>query len=294
MRIAFVHGINNEDNPPEAIRSSWSSALLAGWEEAGVQGEMPELVVAHYGKELADAVEGKNSAVAMGEPGSNAGEALSLLEEYRREAGIGEEEYRSALKEEGLEPEVVEAGFPHNSWIITAARVLERIIPTKGKYLTKLGLPQASIYISNDGVRRWIDGIVRDQLFPGGRGPETIVISHSLGTLVSYNVLVDPDNPPEVEVPLFVTLGSPLTLESVRGCIPARSSFPRPPISRWLNGAHREDFVTLGKMLGAQHLGFDGVLSTADIINKTDDKHSIEAYLSSPVIAYEVARELGF
>lgn len=289
MRLTFVHGINNEDQTVESIHTSWLEALKRGWDEAGLAVNEPDVVAAYYGKDLAKAAKGESGVVAMGDPVSDPGDARDFLEEYRIAAGVDETEFRQALRDEGLQPEVVEAGFPHNRYLIAAARALEKVIPTRGKYLTKFGLPQAAIYIGNEGVRRWIDSIVHKQLFKNGDEGETVLIAHSLGTLVSYNILVDPDNPAKARIPLFVTLGSPLTLASVKACIPARSEFPKPPIERWVNGVHTEDFVTLGRLLGVDHLGYEGIETTTEIVNDTDDKHSIEHYLSSPAIATEIA-----
>jgi hypothetical protein len=36
MRLAFVHGINNEDITPEDIENVWWEAILRGWQDLGL------------------------------------------------------------------------------------------------------------------------------------------------------------------------------------------------------------------------------------------------------------------
>jgi hypothetical protein len=72
-----------------------------------------------------------------------------------------------------------------------------------------------------------------------GEGP-TIVVAHSLGTVVSYETLHDSTG----DVPLLVTLGSPLAMRTV--VWPRlRPTPPRTPgtVRKWLNFWDRDDII---------------------------------------------------
>lgn len=72
-----------------------------------------------------------------------------------------------------------------------------------------------------------------------GDGP-AIVISHSLGTVVSYEALHDWPG----EVPLFVTVGSPLAMRTVvRPRLRPTPACTPPGVRRWLNFWDRDDII---------------------------------------------------
>ena len=86
MRLAFVHGINNENNTSESIEKDWWNAIVKGWTIAGLQPKhRPEIVVGYYGKLLAGTTE--TAATEMGVSGSSTGLAIDLLQEYADAAG---------------------------------------------------------------------------------------------------------------------------------------------------------------------------------------------------------------
>lgn len=285
MRIAFVHGINNQDNTKAQIEKMWWDALTGAWSTLGLPPKNPTISVAYYADVLAAGVRGEmGGAVEMG-PAANVstGIAIELLKEYAEAAGVTQDELKQAAIAEGIPLEAVEQGVPHEGWVISFAKLLERILPSKGKYIARLFLRQAAVYINNIPLAAKIDLLVKSQIFDGQPDP-TVVVAHSLGTVVSYRLLAA--NPLKARnVPLFVTLGSPLSVAIVKPILPPNGAMPTPPITKWLNGRHKEDFVTLGRAVKKKSIGFSGVIDETDIVNNDDDKHSIRHYLASPKIA---------
>jgi hypothetical protein len=181
-------------------------------------------------------------------------------------------------------------GVPHEGWIINFASVLERILPTKGRLIARLFLRQAVTYINDKVLAAQIDQKVAAAIFDGKLDP-VIVIAHSLGTVVSYRVLAS-TNAAQRDVPLLVTLGSPLSVRMFKSILPARGSMPTPPIGRWFNARHKDDFVTLGRAINEQSIGFQGVQDSTDIVGSDPDRHSIGQYLSSPAVAKTIHKRL--
>jgi hypothetical protein len=286
MRLILVHGINNEDNTREQIESDWLSAIREGWRAAGLaEKKLPPIVTAYYAKELAGLTSKRTAAVGMG-AGASTGDdvALEFLKTYQREAGISDEQIKAAAREAGLPDSAVGMGPPHEAWVIALATGLERILPTRGKYIARLFLKQAAVYLDNKAVTLTIDNLVRSQIFPDGAEQPSIVVAHSLGTVVAYRVLLN-DPPADLAVPLFITLGSPLGIAIVKRRLPARSAFPRPPVGRWINAVCKDDFVTLNRQLDRTTLGYEGVELEGGVINNEDDKHAIAPYLKCATVA---------
>jgi pimeloyl-ACP methyl ester carboxylesterase len=178
---------------------------------------------------------------------------------------------------------VVAQGIPFQGAIVKFASVLEKALPTKGKIISRVALNQAIRYINDEALAAAVDRDVRKQIFDGKPDP-VIVVSHSLGTVVSYRLLAD-DKQAQRNVPLFVTLGSPLSVRMFHSILPPRGAIPTPPIGSWLNARNAEDFVTLGRPIDKDSAGFDGVIDHPDVKSDELNVHDVREYLCDPVVA---------
>ena len=286
MRLVLVHGINNENRSAADVENVWMQALRDAWERH----VLPQLTgikitTAYYADELAKLSSGPRGAVAAGTGWPASQIEFELLQEYAAASGVTQQQIVAAAQEEGVDISTVEAGVPHEGWIIATSRALETILPTKGKYLARVFLRQAAVYIERKGVQNRIKNIVRGRMFEDDS--PIVVVAHSLGTVISYELLIE-NAAVSNHIPLFCTLGSPLAVGIVAKYIGKRPKFPKPPIHKWINGIHREDFVTLGRVLEKSNIGFDGIENIDHISNPNSDKHDIVAYLSERSISSSI------
>ncbi len=288
MRIVFIHGINNEEETADTIRTSWQRALEGTWDKLNLPRPTPPAIdVAYYAKTLANAATGGDTSTAMGGPGAtNTSDAIALLQAYANAAGVTTEELEAEAERQGVPREAVAQGAPHEGWIIAFAGLLEGILPDKGLFVAKQFLRQAAIYISNKALAAKVDAEVEAQVFDGRPDP-TIIVAHSLGTVIAYRLLAGRRLAGR-DAPLFITLGSPLSVSMFKPILPPRGSMPKPPIAKWINGRHVDDFVTLGRAITKESIGFADVVDITDIDNPDDDKHNVVRYLASPSIAREL------
>ena len=187
MRLAFVHGINNELETPESIEKTWWEALGRGWNAAGLAPKpRPDISVGYY----ADLLAGTTTSVAveMGPGGISTGLAAALLQEYANAAGVRGDELAAVAAEMGLPAEAVAQDILHEGWIVNFASVLERILSAKGKFMARLFLRQAVTYINDKVLAARIEKKVASSIFDGKLDP-VIVIAHSLGTVITYRSL---------------------------------------------------------------------------------------------------------
>ena len=288
MRIVLVHGISQEGKSDQIIRNEWMEALRRNYATHGLvdpTGRLSRVEAAYYGDRLKDLsagwVTGKTIALGVEETPDDFDEfAVKALEEMALRMGATLEQ----IEREEETTTVAQGAGVHKKLVKAIARVIEKVSPLRGTLAMRI-LGQAHAYIRNQHVHDEINKLVRP-LFEDDE--PMIVVSHSLGTIVAYSLLREfaRNNRPR-QVPLFVTLGSPLGIDSVR------KGFPRPrtrpaDVQRWVNGADPEDFVALRVALTDQTFG-PGIVNYSDIENGHENPHSISGYLGDKRIADEIA-----
>ncbi|HEV7788325.1 MAG TPA: hypothetical protein VGP05_04875 [Pseudonocardia sp.] len=107
-------------------------------------------------------------------------------------------------------------------------------------------LPDADSYIFTD-KRNAIQDRLR-QALDAVDGP-VIVVSHSLGTIVAYDVLSEPRFASRA-VPLLITLGAPLGYTEIQDVIAHPLRVPA-PVQLWTNFADPLDVITLDTTLAS-------------------------------------------
>jgi hypothetical protein len=280
MRLALVHGMRQEGRDSAELRKSWLDALQAAWVAAGLAIVPCEVEMPFYGDELdrltREARQG-NRAAARGDnfaPVSE--EEEELLLEYGRAFNVTNEEAGEALG-----PETAERGMGNWQSAQGIARALQRRVPLFGSVGLNF-VHQVEAYLTRPHIRHAVDAIVRPALLEG----PTVVVAHSLGTVVSYCLLAEAGS--EADIPLFVTLGCPLGIGVVR----ERVQPPRPParpqgVRRWINATDKRDYVALYHRLDPTTFA-DGIENFDDVSNRRQDPHFVGDYLSHRRIAKSI------
>lgn len=287
MRMILIHGINQQGKNSEKIRDAWLGSLRAVYAVNGPDplGRLSSINAAFYGDELErlSSAKVKGQAIALGAedaPEDFDAFAVVALKEMALRMGATEEQISAALSE----TTVPQGAGPHKKWVKAIARVIETVSPLKGTLALRV-LGQAHAYIRNQHVHDEVNKLVRP-LFDGDE--PTIVVSHSLGTIVAYSLLREfaaAGRP--LQCPLFVTLGSPLGIDSVRKGF-AKPRVKPDHVKRWVNGADSEDFVALRSELTNDNFG-PGIENYPDIENGHADPHDVAGYLRDARIAKEIS-----
>lgn len=254
-RLLFVHGIGGPRRVDDECRR-WTAALAEGMSDAGhsqLAEELGQLDISFaYYQDLFTDPHAQGDADGLA--GVDAELLLELFDELL-EAQLTEtadEETIATLRttRAKLRPHGAEQGAGAAlRRVINAATTLLGIGPLAragqwlGARLLVRDLAQVTRYLGRreaDEHARTLDQRIRDRVRAAmGDGP-TIVVAHSLGTVVSYEALHDCP----VEVPLLITLGSPLAMRTV--VWPRlRPTPPRTPdtVRRWLNFWDRDDVI---------------------------------------------------
>lgn len=121
---------------------------------------------------------------------------------------------------------------------------------------------------------------------------ETVVVSHSLGTVIAYNLLRREGQMRGWNVPLFVTLGSPLAVTEIRKTLKSFSTARCPEcVVKWFNALDERDVVALYP-LNTEHFPLEpadpAIDNKRDVRNNTSNRHGIAGYLDDEEVARRI------
>jgi hypothetical protein len=296
VTAVYVHGSGNKP-PRDDLKRSWDQDLFG--RDMGQRTRM-----AYYADVLHDRPE------AVGFDAGTPDEALAALSAQTGEPvaalGVGSAGDRAMAAEEakmfaGLTPSGQKLAL--SLAIDMAARAasqppildgsVTRVLPLPAsvrrlllRRLLQQFIPDANSYIFTD-KRNAIQDRLR-QALDAVDGP-VVVVSHSLGTIIAYDVLSEPRFAGRV-VPLLVTLGSPLGYTEIQDVIATPLRIPV-PVQLWANFADPQDVVTLDTTLADDFGGAPRIVDT-QVDNPSPDNHSSSGYLSAPQVRSRVAAVL--
>ena len=263
--IVGVHGIGNyrkgdRDEVARFYSDAWTAALRRGLAGA----DLPPVSVAYYSDLLRGPV-----AQGEGEVRSLPPDAQELI--YAWVAGLG---YLAPAGAQGLPT------IPIRHLIDWVARHFDLDRRDTEFFVTKL-FREVATYLRNGEAREK----ARNEVVAAvERENARIVIAHSLGSVVAYEAL---HSRPDLEVELFITLGSPLGMPGVvfeklqPGPVGGRGISP-PRITRWVNIADRGDPVAIP--VGGLAPLFGAVSDYTTLIGLFDF-HRVLKYLAEPTTA---------
>lgn len=286
-QLILIHGRAQEKKDGAAVKKEWMAAWEKGLAKSGLTNPLTDADVhfPFYGDTLAEMVAGKSAqeaaeVIVKGPPPASAEQEVmrEMIAEIAMNEGISEADIRAELS-----TEVIDKGPLNWGWVQGILSALDRIKPISAR-LVALVTADVAKYLTNPAIQRTINDGVLQAIKPG---QEAVVVSHSLGTVVAYNVLMSrPTQFPAVSVPLFVTLGSPLAVNAVKSRLRPHT-FPK-PVAKWYNAMDPDDVVSLHP-LTKKHFDTGGTIENHDRVkNSTANQHSIGGYLDDEKVAKRI------
>ncbi|HVL75560.1 MAG TPA: hypothetical protein VM406_06050 [Noviherbaspirillum sp.] len=290
--LVFIHGRAQHGKDANALKQEWIDAWGEGLAKSGLT--MPispsQIRFPYYGDTLDQLVQG----VSDGERAEVVVRGLdigddekSFIQEYVGEVQEKCEAIGSPLPAALPDVEYGERGVLNWPWVQAILRMLDGVSPAS-KASVALFANDVFRYLHANEIRHVIDEGVR-QAF--ARDTDTVVVGHSLGSVVAYNVLHRYGPQAGWRVPLFVTLGSPLAVSAIRRrLVPA----PRHPecVRDWFNALDPRDVVALWPLDGERFMVNPAIENKTDVDNFTENRHGIRGYLSDADVAYRIYAHL--
>lgn len=287
-KLVLVHGRDQQGKDPVKLKAAWLDTLNRGGGALGKK--LPaevDVVLPFYGDTLArfsEAAEIPLTSEVHSRGGPQQDDFLRFQAEFaddiRRQAGVTDAQVNA---EYGDNPH--EKGPLNWAWVQAILRAIDKNGTGMNGKALEVFTRDVYLYTTRAGVRDEIDAIVAAALTE----EPTTIVSHSLGTVVAYNVLRSDRR--RLNVPLLVTVGSPLGVRAVRDQLrPLRSPHG---VSAWFNAFDRTDVVSLYP-LDRQNFPIDPAIENHDKVkNHTDNHHGIDGYLDDPVVAARILASVG-
>lgn len=283
-QLVFVHGRAQENKDAAALKAEWVDAWRSGLAKSGLS--MPisdtDIRFPYYGQTLYDLAQGKTAGeaaavIVKGDDADREQQAFvrEVILEVQRKQGITDADLAQAA---GVD--VVQRGPLNWEWLQGVLKVIDQRVPLASGASIALATNDVYQYLDNIGIRDEIETGVRQALTPE---VPTVVVAHSLGTVVAYNLLLREGAAQRWKVPLFATIGSPLAVTAIRKKL-APNRHPM-CVGRWLNVLDERDVVALYP-LDADHFPLDPqITNKRDVDNPTPNRHGISGYLSDQEVA---------
>jgi hypothetical protein len=296
--VVYVHG--NGNKPAAAtLKRIWDEALFG--EPAGDRSRMAYWADLRYPAPLPDH---ETDELAMA-PGGEEG----VAEEELHPEELVVEAVMQAHAETLLETPVTAGGGAHeenvpgaalDSWVRDMAYTADALVRGESETSEEaLPLPKparvaifrtlvkrtfADVYAyffggSGDGMRERM----RDAL-DGVHGP-VVVVSHSLGTIIAYDVLRERYR----DVPLLVTAGCPLAVQEIQDLVTNPLLVPD-GVTAWRNVADARDLVALDKTIRPEYTPADRIRDFL-VVNDSQNHHDISNYLRTAPVHDAVAAQ---
>jgi hypothetical protein len=184
-----------------------------------------------------------------------------------------------------LDEGVVRSELASREWVQGIIRLIELELPDFGLFLLRFAR-EVDGYLTCPEIREAVDGVVRPSLLGG----PTVIVAHSLGSIIANRLLRQAEN--GAEVPLLVTLGSPLGVRVIKQFLNPPSLEVPAAVQTWLNATDERDCVALYARLDRDTF-VDGIENVADIQHAGDNPHAIADYLGHATVAERIHAALS-
>ena len=283
--VLCVHGIGQENEAEETLSDRWVPALCGGVSNAGGKLERSEVAMCFYGGLFRPDESVSKSAADLGNAIDDE------IEHERLVARLGEaidDEFEHDLLvalADAAEPDSKALERPINAMLQQVART-----PFFGRCAQEVvvwSLKQVRWYLDDYNLTRQL---AQRRLMNAITDDTRVLVAHSLGTVVAYEVLCAHRDLP---VRTLVTLGSPLGIPVLRPHVQpsiAQSPAPWPSgLAMWFNIADRTDIVALEKRLASVF----GDQVQDRLVQNGATMHCVRPYLTAPETGRAIVAGLG-
>lgn len=296
-QLVFIHGRSQQHKDSVALKAEWVDAFEDGLAKSGLKLPLSDADIRfpYYGDALFDLVGGASAetaaeVVVRGTETNRAQEQFiaDILKEVCQKAGITDVQVAEIAG-----GEVVRRGVLNLELVQGILRAIDRFVPHGSGTSVALFTNDVYRYLKDSAIRERIESGIVDAFSPD---VETVVVSHSLGTVVAYNLLRREASLRRWNVPLFVTVGSPLAIGVIRNTLKSFASTQCPKgVRKWLNAKDERDVVALYP-LSPSYFPLDplepSIENKTNVRNKTENRHGIAGYLDDRDVAQRIYKAI--
>lgn len=308
-KLIFIHGRNQHGKDPVELKRHWFDALNEGFERMGLQCpvEAEDVIFPFFGdalheltreESLDEADEVMGDAAMEGGTEDEADETVQfgreVLGEVLDASGVSAEAIDAAIDPDVIDEAAIEdakgGGALTWEWVHTGLSILDRFIPGASGASVAYATNDVAQYLKNELIQDEINGVVADGFNACDPDDTIVVIAHSLGSVIAYNLLAHGGLAHDYQVAAFVTIGSPLGVTAIRKAV---SPMLHPPtVDHWLNAYDTRDVVALYPLDHRHFAVAPPILNHGTIDNETINHHKVEGYLNDATVALTIHQGL--
>jgi hypothetical protein len=287
--IIGIHGLGNKPSK-ETLHNWWRSAMVEGLEKLGKSSELPQFELVYwadilYEKPLDEKTEDIDDPYFINE------KYLPGLPDFISEENSTRKKVLDFIEEQ------LDKLFLNNDLTVNYSAITDMVIH---RYFKDLEAYYSVDCLDENDIMCQARKLIRERLVETIKkyeGDEILLISHSMGSIVAYDVLTFMN--PDIDIHSFVTIGSPLGFPVVQGKIAAEWQSKRlvPPKLKtppgvkihWYNFADLRDKIALIYDLSKNYLpNWRGVVVENFIVNNDyrtileANHHKSFGYLRTP------------
>lgn len=287
MKLVFIHGRSQQGKDPVQIQQQWLNALSRGLQNSN--SELPkdiDVVFPFFGDRLDELLNELDAPLVSDVTLRGASQDSKevdfrgrLIYEIAQGAGVTDSEIQKRFQGGTLE-----RGPLNWKWVQSILSALDKT-PLGGIAIDRF-TRDVYVYLTNKSVRKEIDGIVSASLTDG----PCVVVGHSLGSVVGYNVLRKAL--PTINVQKYVTVGSPLGLNVIKQYLESPLTMPS-CVQSWFNAMDKRDVVALHPLDSSHFAIAPPIVNKSDVNNHTKNRHGIEGYLDDMTVAMQIKNSLS-
>lgn len=299
MKLVFIHGRAQEGKDSVALKAEWIQALRDRLTALGLTLPLgdDDIRFPYYGDALYDLSSGASETTEVivrgeggdGDPDEFTQEVMAEIVAHAMERAKARGEVSDADLAAVAGDGVIERGILNWKAVQKALEWIDEKVPGASAASIALATRDVHDYLRNPGIQHFIESGVREGI-PSGE--EAVVVAHSLGTVVAYNLLRREGQARGWKVPLFVTLGSPLAVTAIKKAL-RPLQFPS-VVSEWYNAMDPDDVVALYPLEPSRFaVPAPGIENYTGVDNQTSNQHGIAGYLDDPEVARRIHRALS-
>lgn len=286
MRLLMIHGRAQGGKDPGELKQTWIETLETGLAAAGEQ--LPAGVkfdFPFYG----DALDAFTEQASLPTPDDVVAKGTGQNREFELflQTALDEIYRGSSLTEAQVTAEMTtgetrEKGPQNWGWVQAIARALDKNFNGVSDWTIEKFLKDVFLYVNTPVVTKGINDIVESMIVDD---EPTVVIGHSLGTVVGYRVLLA--NQGRLNAVKYITLGSPLGIRaiSLRLGIPENTAR-----EGWYNAYDDRDVVALNPLDDTYFPTDPEIVNNDAVKNSTKNRHGIAGYLDDADVARAIAQ----
>lgn len=287
MKIIMIHGRDQHGKDPAELREIWLETFDKGLQSGSYTlPDKTKVLFPYYGDLLDSLVKSPDvpsTVEGIIARGVTVGNELFFFYDFIIELA---EKKNITTKDidKNYTGEYKEKGPLNWEWVQAIMKTIDERT-TFGDWSIEKFTRDVFLYLTIPGIRKAINDFVCSAF----DSQPTIVIAHSLGTIVAYNVLKDN---PSWNIKKFITIGSPLGLKSIKSKLDTPLVMPRCIKNGWFNAYDERDFVSLNPLDIKYFNITPPIINKNNVNNFTENRHGIIGYLNDKEIVKVIYNEL--